>query len=191
MSQIVSLWKRYRSGAAFEECVRAHMARLYNLAWRLTRSPEDAEDLLQETLLRAHKRREQLLGMESPGAWLAQVLHNAWVDRWRRQGVMREADSLDGISERAGTEMSISDTGIHDAVDAETVMKAIAGLPVGQQPVVLLHDVAGYTLEEIGDALGIPVGTCKSRLHRARAALRIALAEGTFCDIAAFTNSGR
>ncbi len=185
MSQIVSLWKRARAAAAFEQCVRGHVPRLFNLAWRLTRSTTDAEDLVQETLLRAYSRREQLLELQAPGAWLARVLHNAWIDRWRRKGVMRDADSLDAEEAGDASMRADSDQALMNAVDAAAIMRAVAQLPEGQQLVVLLHDAAGYTLEEIAEALGIAVGTSKSRLHRARQALRERLTDGTFSGRAA------
>ncbi|MCP1675998.1 RNA polymerase sigma-70 factor (ECF subfamily) [Natronocella acetinitrilica] len=189
MSQVVQLWRRLRAGAAFEQCVRPHVPRLYNLAWRLTRSAADAEDLVQEALTRAYTRREQLLTMESPGAWLARVVHNAWVDRWRRQGVLRDAQSLDDDSE--DRQPAISDATVLDAVEAAGLMRAVMRLPEHHQLVILLHDAAGYTLEEVAEAVGTPVGTAKSRLHRARQSLRAMFADGTVSSSVALSEDRR
>lgn len=179
MSQIVQLWKRARGGAAFEERVREHVPRLFGLAWRLTRSTPDAEELVQETLLRAYTRREQFLGLDAPGPWLARVCQNLWVDRWRRLGALRDSESMDDDRHAPGREPATSDQQLLDSVDVAMLMDTCATLPEHHRLVILLHDGAGYTMEEIAELLEVPVGTTKSRLHRAREALRRKLGEGT------------
>ncbi|MEX0730315.1 MAG: RNA polymerase sigma factor [Aquisalimonadaceae bacterium] len=184
MSTVVRFWHHLRPNAAFERCVRPHVPRLYRLAWRLTGSQEDAEDLIQETLLRAYPKRDQVLELDAPGPWLARVLHNTWVDRWRRKGVMRDAYSLDDPDSPL-PEASTSDEPLLVAVESAALEQALATLPEPQRVVVLMHDAEGYTLEEISRILDVPVGTLKSRLHRAREALRARIAAGTFSSAAA------
>ena len=184
MTAVIKLWKNLRAGAAFERCVRPHVPRLHRLAWRLTGSAADADDLLQETLLRAYPKRAEVVDLDAPGPWLARVLHNAWVDRWRRKGVMRHSESLDDPDVEP-TEASTSDEPLLVAVETAVLDRAIRALPEHHQVVILMHDGEGYTLQEISQILDVPVGTLKSRLHRAREALRERMRNGTLSSRAA------
>lgn len=179
MSSVITLWSRLNPAAAFERCVRPHVPRLYRLAWRLSGTREDAEDLVQETLLRAWPQRRKVLALDKPAPWLTRVLYNAWVDRWRRLGAMRDATSLDD-RENSLPEAYSSDAPQLTAVDTAVVERALAALPEHQRLVVLMHDGEGYTLEEISGITQVSLGTLKSRLHRARQALRTRIAHGTF-----------
>lgn len=170
-----------RSGVAFERCVRPHVPRLYRLAWRLTGSATDAEDLLQETLLRAsllraYPKRAEIVELDAPGSWLARVLHNAWIDRWRRQGDMRNTISFNDPGMESA-EAFASDEPLLVAVETSALDQALQKLPEHHRTVVLMHDAEGYTLPEISLIMDVPVGTLKSRLHRAREAVRAQLME--------------
>ena len=169
----------------FEKLLRPHMDRLYRLAWRLTGHKAEAEDLFQELLLKSFGMLDKLVDVEEPGSWLSRVMYNLFVDQHRRFARQRLATvdeghlPGDGIAELAGDLDPVADKQRYDklmALDA-----ALQQLSEEHRIVVLLHDTEGYKLEEIQSITGTPIGTVKSRLHRARARLREILdSNGTF-----------
>ncbi|MEE8426932.1 MAG: RNA polymerase sigma factor [Woeseiaceae bacterium] len=169
----------------FERLVRPHFDRLFRLAWRLAGSKADAEDLFQELLIKAFGKLDELVNIDQPGPWLCRVMYNLYVDDRRRFARQRihtvEEGHLpgDGLAGLPG-----SDDPVYNNQRIEQLQrldKALAQLSDEHRLVVLLHDTEGYKLTEIQDLTGVPVGTVKSRLHRARARLRdILTADGTF-----------
>jgi RNA polymerase sigma-70 factor (ECF subfamily) len=169
----------------FERIVRPHFDRLYRLAWRLAGNKAEAEDLFQELLIKAYRKLDDLVAIEEPGSWLSRVMYNLFIDEKRRFARHRlhtvEEGSLsgDGLAGFAGN----SDP-VHDNQRLEKLRRldvALAQLSDEHRQIVLLHDTEGYKLAEIADLTGVPTGTVKSRLHRARARLREILdADGTF-----------
>jgi len=170
---------------AFERLVRPHFDRLYRLAWRLTAHKAEAEDLFQELLIKAFGKLDVLVEIDEPGSWLCRVMYNLFIDERRRFARRRlhtvEEGALagDGLAGLPGP-----DDPAYDQRQLEKVRhldKALARLSDEHRIVVLLHDAEGYKLSEIQEITGTPVGTVKSRLHRARARLRELLeADGTF-----------
>ena len=165
---------------AFERLVRPHFDRLYRLAWRLAGSKAEAEDLFQELLIKAYGKIDDLATIDQPGPWLCRVMYNLFIDEKRRFARQRmhtvEEDQLngDGIEGLAATDSSGSDP-VAENQRIEKIQRldtALAQLSDEHRIVVLLHDTEGYKLHEIQDLTGTPVGTIKSRLHRARARLR-------------------
>lgn len=167
----------------FDAVVRPHLEGLFRLAYRLTSRTEDAEDLLQALMLRLLPHTDTLVGLDRPAPWLARALYNLFVDQHRsrqRQALDQgdsgeEGDLLEQIAapEREGPEATVS-----RQVRFALLEAAVAALPPPQRALVVWHDIEGYTLEELSGCHDIPVGTLKSRLHRARARLRAQL-EGT------------
>ena len=170
---------------AFEKLVRPHFDRLYRLAWRLAGQKAEAEDLFQELLIKAYGKLDDMVKIDEPGSWLCRVMYNLYIDdrrrfARRRMHVVEEGDlSGDGLAELPGTQNPAQD---HERL--EQLLKldaALSRLSDEHRAVVLLHDTEGYKLTEIHELTGIPVGTVKSRLHRARAQLReILIDDGTF-----------
>ncbi len=169
----------------FERIVRPHFDRLYRLAWRLTGHKAEAEDLFQELLIKAFGKIDDLVKIDEPGSWLCRVMYNLFIDDRRRfarrrlhtvdEGVL-PGDGLEGF---AGTDDPVVDKERFDKMLA--LDKALKQLSDEHRLIVLLHDTEGYKLTEIQELMDIPVGTVKSRLHRARARLReILVASGTF-----------
>jgi RNA polymerase sigma-70 factor (ECF subfamily) len=169
----------------FERLVRPHFDRLYRLAWRLTGSKADAEDLFQELLIKAYGKLDELVDIREPGPWLARVMYHLFIDetrrfRRRRLHFVGEAslggDGLAGLPAEGGPDYD------NRRIEQLTrLQRALERLSDEHRTVVLLHDTEGYKLEEIQSITGVPVGTIKSRLHRARARLREILdEEGTF-----------
>ncbi|MBT8079010.1 MAG: RNA polymerase sigma factor [Gammaproteobacteria bacterium] len=169
----------------FEKLLRPHMERLYRLAYRLTGSKAEAEDLFQDVLVKAFARLDELVGIDHHASWLSRVLYNHFVDnhrRYARQRLVMVSESElpqqaidrlpgDGTPQAAGERLD----------DITRLDQALATLSDEHRLIVLMHDVEGYKLEEIHEVTGVPLGTVKSRLHRARARLReILAADGTF-----------
>lgn len=169
----------------FQQLLRPHLDRLYRFAWRLTGSKSNAEDLFQELLLKAYLQLDTLVEREHPASWLCTVMYNLFIDdqrRFRRQRMLTVSEGRldgDGIESIAGN----FDPDI-DQQRRETFLhldRALNMLSDEHRLTVLLHDTEGYKLEEIQEITGVPIGTVKSRLHRARARLKAILVEdGTF-----------
>ena len=162
--------------ARFEQSVRPHFARLYRLAWRLTGSKDAGEDLFQELMIKAFASLDKIEALDRPGPWLARVMYNLFVDQHRRFARQRmllvEEGQLsgEGLAAFAG-----KDDPELDSLQAEHTRRleaALGEISEEHRIVVLLHDADGHKISEIQELMGIPVGTIKSRLHRARAHLR-------------------
>jgi RNA polymerase sigma factor (sigma-70 family) len=154
----------------FEAMLKPHYAALYRTAWRWTRSPHDAEDLVQELCLRAFPRIEEIEQLESPRGWLMCVLYRLYVDLARRY----ERNHVSSI-EAAEMVIESADPGpmeeTSSALDRERLDRAWQRLDADQRALLGLHDIEGYTLKEMIEMTGLKEGTLKSRLHRARARL--------------------
>ncbi len=171
--------------ALFERLLEPHLDRLYGLAWRLAGNRADAEDLFQDLLVKAYGKLEALAGIEKPGPWLSRVMYNLFIDRQRqikrrRLRIVEEGDLPDGgIAQFAGSGGPVADQQRLEKL--EQLDAALRQLSDEHRLVVLLHDSDGYKIKEIQELTGLPEGTVKSRLHRARARLKeILLADGTF-----------
>lgn len=166
----------------FERLLEPHMQRMYRFAFRLTRSQEDAEDLFQDVLVKAFARLDEMADLDDPGTWLNRVLYNHFVDHKRRYARRR----LVSVAENqlpGGSVESLADDSPQAADDiaCDALQSALNALSDKHRTVLLLHDAEGYKIQEIQEITGIPVGTVKSRLHRARARLKEILEEnGTF-----------
>ena len=171
--------------AGFEQLLRPHMERLYRLAFRLAGNKAEAEDLFQDVLTKMYVRLDDLAEIEDPGTWLSRVLYNHFVDNHRkysrRRLIVVAESSIPGESVEA---LAGDGNPLADAERSDNIIRleaALAQLSEEHRQVVLLHDVEGYKLHEIHELTGDPIGTVKSRLHRARARLRQILAnDGTF-----------
>lgn len=174
-----------RNRALFQKVLRPQLPRLYQLACRLTGSKVEAEDLFQDVLTRLYIRLDEIRQLDKPGPWLARVMVNRFIDDRRRFSRERlrmvEEGSLPG-----GSIEALGNTGdnLHDVVWQEQLQilnRALQMLSEEQRIALLLHDAEGYKLEEIQEITDTPLGTVKSRLHRARQRLREILPDdGTF-----------
>lgn len=161
--------------SGFETLVGPYLEGLYRLAYRLTGHRHDAEDLVQDLLVRLYPRQEQLAGLDEPRTWLARSLYNLYVDAIRS----RQRSPI-GLAERGSEDLLAAMADVGDSPETLTerrlvqrrLVEALATLNDDQRLVVSLHDMEGYTLSELEVILATPLGTLKSRLHRARRALR-------------------
>jgi RNA polymerase sigma-70 factor (ECF subfamily) len=171
--------------ATFEKLVQPHFDRLWRLAFRLTGHRAEAEDLFQELLIKAFGKLDDLVAIDAPGSWLSRVMYNLFIDERRRFARTRmhvvEEGFLagDGLEGLPGPDDPVRDN--ERLQKLQQLDRALARLSEEHRIIVLLHDTEGYKLSEIHALMNIPVGTVKSRLHRARARLREILTEdGTF-----------
>lgn len=165
--------------AAFEALVVRYGQRIYNIAYRLAGNEADAKDLTQEAFIRvfrALRRIDPTAGLEG---WLHRVVTNLYIDLLRRRPKVR-VESLDApvytakgdeVAREVAAEGANPETAVLEASLDVDVQAALVALAPELRAVVVLSDVEGYSYEEIGQMLRIPVGTVKSRLHRARRAL--------------------
>ena len=180
-------FRRTRNAASkFEDLLRPHVEHLYRLAWRFTGSVADAEDLVQDVLLKLYPRTEELSDIEQLRPWLARVLYHRYVDFVRERarspiadpapGSEGDGDPLEGLpAVQDGPEEHAERGQWH-----ERIRRALDQLNPDQRAVVTMHDIEGYSLEELETILETPLGTLKSRLHRARHRLRALLAMEPF-----------
>ena len=170
--------------ASFDALLRPHLDRLYRLAYRLAGSKPEAEDLFQDVLLKTFVRLDDLLDVREPGSWLCRVMYNHFIDNRRRFARARLVSVEESRLPGQSVESLPGDLDpVRDAERRDNIMRldrALAALSDEHRLVVLLHDTEGFKLAEIHGITGDPVGTIKSRLHRARARLReILAADGT------------
>lgn len=170
--------REYR--ASFENLLRPHLDRLYRFAWRLCDNKAEAEDLFQDVVTKVYPRLSDLVEVQEPGAWLCKVMYNRFVDDRRRFARRRLVSVDEAALPQKSLEALPGDLDpLADAERVDTIRRldsALATLSEDHRLVVMLHDCEGYKLQEIQDITGDPLGTLKSRLHRARARLREILA---------------
>jgi RNA polymerase sigma-70 factor (ECF subfamily) len=152
---------------AFEELYRAHASRLYNVACRLLGSPADAEDLVQEAFLQAHRKLDTFRGDAALGTWLHRLLVNLGLD-YLRSRAGRTAALTSGMDDVNYVPSARPDT-VAERLDLD---HAIARLPEGSRAAFVLHDVEGLDHREVAAVLGVSEGTSKSQVHKARLRLR-------------------
>ena len=168
----------------FERQVLPLLPNLDSAALRMTRNPADAEDLVQETYLRAYRGFSGFEEGTNLRAWMYRILTNTFINSYRkkqREPVTVQEDDLDEwyLYDKLG------ENGVEPSAEAEVirsmpdedVQRALEALPEGFRLAVLLADVEGFSYKEIAEFLGIPIGTVMSRLHRGRRALEKALWE--------------
>jgi RNA polymerase sigma-70 factor (ECF subfamily) len=159
---------------SWEEIVRAHSVRVYRLAYRLTGNQHDAEDLTQEVFVRVFRS----LSSYTPGTfegWLHRITTNLFLDGARRKQRIR----IEGLAEEAvhrlpGTEPNPAQAFDDTHLDGD-IQAALKALPPEYRAAVVLCDIEGFSYEEIAVTLGVKLGTVRSRIHRGRAQLRVAL----------------
>jgi RNA polymerase sigma-70 factor (ECF subfamily) len=169
--------------AEFERAALPFVDSLYNTAYRMTRNPEDAEDLVQETYLKAYKYRDKFEEGTNLKAWLFKILKNTFINSYRKkQQAPPQSDFAEieeafenQVSEDAAGQMKNPEDELLEHVLDEDVQRALDSLPADYRMVVLLADLEGFSYREIAEILEIPVGTVMSRLYRARKLLESAM----------------
>jgi RNA polymerase sigma-70 factor (ECF subfamily) len=164
--------------AGFEREALVHLDVLYRVALRLTGNPSDADDLVQETMLKAYRAWDQYEKGTNAKAWLLTILRHAFINEYRRKTRHPETVDLDTIEPFAVfPEIQDEDPqgAFFDRIVDDEVLRAIDQLPEAFRETLVLSDVEGMSYQEIAGILEIPVGTVKSRLFRARHLLQAKL----------------
>ena len=162
-------------GSRFTHLLRPHFDALYGAARRLTSSPSDAEDLVQDVCLKAFESIDELEKIEFRRAWLLKVLYHLFVDRQRaksRSPVDQADTGEDSFNpEDFGRSGHRPDELLEEDARVETIVWAMGILGNDDCSLLALRDIEEYSLEEIGDLTGLATSTIKSRLHRTRSKL--------------------
>jgi RNA polymerase sigma-70 factor (ECF subfamily) len=172
-------------GWDFEAVAMPFVDALYNTAYRMTRNAQDAEDLVQETYLKAYRYYDKFEEGTNFKAWLFKIMKNTFINNYRkRQQVPQQSDFSDIeesfeslVSEEASGQIkSPEDEFLEDVLD-EDVQRAMDELPEDYRMVILLADLEGFSYKEIAEILEVPVGTVMSRLYRGRRLMESAMLE--------------
>ena len=166
--------------ASFEREALIHLDSLYRVALRLTGNPAEADDLVQETMLKAYRAWHQFERGTNAKGWLLTILRHAFINEYRRRTRHPETVDIDAIEPFSVFEEVQDDDPqgtFFDRIVDDEVLRAIDQLPEQFRETVVLSDVEGMSYEEIARVLDVPVGTVKSRLFRARRLLQRKLYE--------------
>jgi RNA polymerase sigma-70 factor (ECF subfamily) len=172
---------RYQRGskAAFNELVARHRQRAYHYASRLTNNPDEAADIVAETLIRVYRSLEGFKGESSFTTWLYRIEKNCFLDL-RKKANARPCVSLDdcvqGDEHQFGMQVTDDHDSAHECVEKRERLGAIEAamkhLPEHQRSILMMYHAQSMSYEDIASTLGLPIGTVKSRLNRARLSLR-------------------
>jgi RNA polymerase sigma-70 factor (ECF subfamily) len=168
--------------STFEELTSPYMAALYAAALRMTRNPADAEDLVQETYLRAYRGFGGFREGTNLKAWLYRILTNTFINQYRAKKRRPDQVDLDDVEdfyifrrlgglEAADAERTAETEALESMPDAE-VKQALESIPEQFRMAVILADIEGFSYKEIADILDVPIGTVMSRIHRGRRQLQ-------------------
>ena len=171
--------------AEFERVALVHLDILYNTALRMTGSVQDAEDLVQDTFLRAYRFFDRFKKGTNCKAWLFKIMKNNFINRYRKKTREPSTVSFDEIRGALAAESEVASPTWSDAASLpnldelveDDVKKALDSLPFEFKMAVILSDISGFSYKEIAGIMDTPIGTVRSRLSRARGALQRRLFE--------------
>jgi RNA polymerase sigma-70 factor (ECF subfamily) len=173
--------------ATFADQAMEFMPALYTAALRMTRNPAEAEDLVQETYLKAYRAFGSFQQGTNLKAWLYKILTNTFINAYRSRRRRPEQTEIEDVEDlylyrrlgglEAATAGRSAEEEVLDHFTDSDVKEALESLPESFRMTVLLADVEGFSYREIADIMEIPIGTVMSRLHRGRRALQKALLE--------------
>lgn len=168
--------------ADFEHDAMQFTRQLYSAAMRMTRNPADAEDLVQETYLKAYRAYHTFQAGTNLKAWLYRILTNTYINKYRKDSRRPNEVDLGTVEDlylyrRIGSEESIeasrtTEERVLDGLVESDIKEAVEELPETFRLPVLLADLEGFSYKEIAEILEIPIGTVMSRLHRGRKAMQ-------------------
>ena len=173
--------KELRKQDDFNEEIIPHLDALYNFGLRLTSDPNDAEDLVQDTIVKAYRFFDSYEKGTNAKAWLFRILKNSYINNYRKKSKKPQEVDYDEVAsfyesiraERTETS-DMEDKMFRELID-DDISNALDQIPEDFRTVVLLCDVEDFTYEEIANMLDVPIGTIRSRLHRGRNLLKAQL----------------
>jgi len=173
--------KELRKQDDFNDEIIPHLDALYNFGLRLTSDPNDAEDLVQDTIVKAYRFFDSYEKGTNAKAWLFRILKNSYINNYRKKSKKPQEVDYDEVAsfyesiraERTETS-DMEDKMFRELID-DDISNALDEIPEDFRTVVLLCDVEDFTYEEIANMLDVPIGTIRSRLHRGRNLLKAQL----------------
>jgi len=176
LTQVYSDLEKYR---VFDKEFIPHIHSMYNFAFRLTNDEDDANDLIQDTYLKAFRFINSFSEGTNAKAWLFRILKNSFINDFRKKSKepakvdYQDVETTYNSEEDAETNQTV-DLRVESVQDliGDEIANALNALPVDFRTVIILCDVEGFTYEEMAKILDIPIGTVRSRLHRARMLLK-------------------
>ena len=178
---LVSTEKSINNEELFEQEFLPHADALYNFAFHLTYNEDDANDLVQETFMKAFRFIKTYDSGTNAKAWLFKILKNGFINEYRKK--KKEPNKVDyediiayqdADEEKGGVAFDLRED-IFDDMLGDEITIALNKLPIDFKTVILLCDIEGFSYEEISKIVDIPIGTVRSRLHRARNMLKESL----------------
>lgn len=167
------------SSTDFESLLHPQFSFLYRISYRLTGNKSDAEDLLQDLLVKLYPRRKELEMVENLRPWLIRVLYRLFLDNKRKQKRLplhllnsRQDTHEEDLLEQIPSTVPDPEQCVQNRIRSENIEQALSMLSKDHQAIIVLHDIEGYRLKELEMMLEVPLGTLKSRLSRAREILR-------------------
>lgn len=182
MDERAQLLRAARDGNAdaFERLCAPYESLVYYHCLSLLRSQEDAQDAAQESMLRAYRAMPGFRGGSGVATWLYRIAHNVCLDMLRKRGAGQEPTSLDELREQgfdAPAEEKTPDERYETHAELERLWAVVQALPEDLRVMLYLRHRKGYSYEELSEAMGMPMGTVKSKLGRARERIRKQLEE--------------
>ncbi|MCW9024479.1 MAG: RNA polymerase sigma factor [Gammaproteobacteria bacterium] len=178
---LINLWSRKQDKQQlFESLLAPYIEHLYKLAYRFRGNQADAEDLVQDLLIKLYPRTQEMSGVENLKPWLDKILYHLFIDQKRKESrspINLKSEDLDENTETNHPLTFINTQSQENDRYLEQVFQALNELNSDQHSLIILHDLEGYTLSELEQMLETPIGTLKSRLNRARGKLRELLME--------------
>lgn len=175
--------KEFKKQQDFNEEILPHLDALYNFGLRLTADPNDAEDLVQDTIVKAFRFFSSYEKGTNAKAWLFRILKNSYINNYRRKSKKPQevdynevASFYESIRAERTESSDLEDKMFRELID-DDLSNALDSIPEDFRTVVLLCDVEDFTYEEIANMLDVPIGTIRSRLHRGRNLLKAQLME--------------
>jgi RNA polymerase sigma-70 factor (ECF subfamily) len=179
MSALFRRWGRRTCATEFETVLAPHIEHLYQLAYRFTGGAAAAEDLLQDVLVKSYAQWNDIRRYERLDVWLARVLYNEYIDNWRRArlqphfwSALSEVDLERFDASPDPRRLANPPRAVADQQLQLRLVEGLRRLNPQQRAMLLFHDVEEYTLQECAAIFSEPIGTCKSRIFRAREKLR-------------------
>ena len=159
----------------YEQFISPYVNHLFGLACRFSQNREDAEDITQDLLIKLFTQQHKLFALENPRPYLCRAVYNQYVDYMRRQGKHLNAVDVDVELQATNAASSSPETSAELDITIDTLNNALGKLSADHRAIIVLHDMEGFTYDEISELLKIATGTAKSRQHRARATLKTKL----------------